>query len=144
MTKQYISAKGKVVDMDLLAKKNELVPAVGNLAVNARGDELGPGGTIIRKKSEVVKDYYRPTQIKDQSRVRNKIVADNFEDIGGVPGGGKLEDAPKKPRSPKQKTLTPTKLSDLTESERELIQDEQDSDRWIEDESGNFTKGVDK
>ena len=25
---------------------------------NARGDELGPGGKIIRKREEVLRDYY--------------------------------------------------------------------------------------
>ena len=33
--------------MDMLRPKNELTVAVGNAPVNARGDELGPGGQII-------------------------------------------------------------------------------------------------
>ena len=50
--------RGKVVDMDLLRKKNELTPAIGNVKVNARGDELGPGGKIIRKREEIVREHY--------------------------------------------------------------------------------------
>ena len=50
--------QGKTVDMDLLRQKNELTPAVGNAKVNARGDELGPGGKIIRTREQVLKDYY--------------------------------------------------------------------------------------
>lgn len=42
--------QGKQVDMDMLRQRNELAVAVGNARVNARGDELGPGGKIIRKK----------------------------------------------------------------------------------------------
>ncbi len=57
--KTYRSMKGKVVDLDLLIKRNELTPAVGNARVNARGDELGPGGKIIRKREEVVQEYYQ-------------------------------------------------------------------------------------
>lgn len=57
--KQYKTMQGKVVDMDLLRKRNELTPAVGNARVNARGDELGPGGKIIRKKEDIVKEYYQ-------------------------------------------------------------------------------------
>lgn len=36
--------QGKVIDMDKLMRQNELTPAVGNMGVNARGDELGQGG----------------------------------------------------------------------------------------------------
>ena len=35
----------KSIDMDLSAKEMNLLP-VGNVRVNARGDELGPGGKI--------------------------------------------------------------------------------------------------
>tara|TARA_B000000565_G_scaffold252340_1_gene227306 strand:- start:609 stop:953 length:345 start_codon:yes stop_codon:yes gene_type:complete len=56
--KQYKSMQGKTVDMDLLRQKNELTPAVGNAKVNARGDELGAGGKIIRTREQVLKDYY--------------------------------------------------------------------------------------
>jgi hypothetical protein len=56
--KVYRTANGKIIDMDLLRQKNELTPAVGNARVNARGDELGPGGKIIRSKEEILKDFY--------------------------------------------------------------------------------------
>lgn len=56
--KIYKSANGKTVDLDLLIKRNELTPAVGNVKVNARGDELGPGGRIVKKREDVLKDYY--------------------------------------------------------------------------------------
>ena len=56
--KQYRSMQGKIVDLEKLAAKNELVPAVGNIPVNARGDELGPGGRIVRKREDIVAEYY--------------------------------------------------------------------------------------
>jgi hypothetical protein len=56
--KQHVSMRGKTIDMELLRKKNELTPAIGNSRVNARGDELGPGGKIIRKREDIIKDYY--------------------------------------------------------------------------------------
>ena len=69
--KQYKSMRGKAVDMDLLRKRNELTPAVGNAKVNARGDELGPGGKIVKKREEVVREYYSgPNVAKDETRVR--------------------------------------------------------------------------
>lgn len=55
----YKTLQGKQVDMDLLRQKNELTPAVGNMRVNARGDELGPGGKIVRSREEILRDYYK-------------------------------------------------------------------------------------
>lgn len=54
----YRSMRGKEVDMEKLNLKNETVPAVGNLRVNARGDELGPGGKIVRTREQILADYY--------------------------------------------------------------------------------------
>ena len=65
--KVYRSMQGKSIDMDLLRQRNELTPAVGNAKVNARGDELGPGGKIVRPKEEVLKDYYKASSgVKDE------------------------------------------------------------------------------
>ena len=55
--KVYKSMQGKEVDLEKLRMRNELTPAVGNVRVNARGDELGPGGQIIRKREDVMKVY---------------------------------------------------------------------------------------
>lgn len=56
--------QGKVIDLDQLRQKNEMTVAVGNSRMNARGDELGPGGKIIRKREDIVNEYYtgRPNQ----------------------------------------------------------------------------------
>ena len=88
--KVYKSMQGKTIDMDLLRQRNELTPAVGNAKVNARGDELGPGGQIIKKREEVVKDYYQnskpmpdeqPTKkAKAQLDSKGKDVTDDWED----------------------------------------------------------------
>lgn len=48
------TAKGKEVDMNKLVTQNELTVAVSNVKINARGDELGPGGQIIHKYAETL------------------------------------------------------------------------------------------
>ena len=69
--KIYKTAPGKIVDMDMLRQRNELTPAVGNARVNARGDELGPGGKVVRKREDVLKEYYDTAQgVADQTPVR--------------------------------------------------------------------------
>ena len=52
----YRSMQGKEVDMHKLAMQNEMTIAIGNAKVNARGDELGPGGKIIRKREDVIRE----------------------------------------------------------------------------------------
>lgn len=60
MTKEvYRSANGKTVDMGALRLKNEKVRAVGNMKVNARGDEINERDQIIRKKTEQSNNQYR-------------------------------------------------------------------------------------
>jgi hypothetical protein len=44
--------------MEKLSLRNEKTPAVGNMRVNARGDELGEGGKIVRTREQVLQDFY--------------------------------------------------------------------------------------
>lgn len=67
MGKVYRTMRGKEIDMEKLSIRNETTPAVGNMKVNARGDQLGPGGKIVKTREEILKDYYakNPRTIKD-------------------------------------------------------------------------------
>ena len=68
MGKTYTSMRGKPVDMEKLNLQNELLPAVGNAKVNARGDEIGPGGKIVKTREQILQDYYKnnPRAAKDE------------------------------------------------------------------------------
>jgi hypothetical protein len=74
----YRSMQGKEVDMAKLALQNETTVAIGNVRVNARGDELGPGGRIVKKREDVLKEYYQdhPQTVPDEAPVRAKKVQD--------------------------------------------------------------------
>jgi hypothetical protein len=65
---KYRSMQGKEVDMDKLMRQNELMPAIGNVKVNARGDELGPGGRIVKKREDIIAEYYEnnPKAVPDR------------------------------------------------------------------------------
>lgn len=54
----YKSAQGKIVDMGKLALKNEQVRAVGNMKVNARGDQVDDNNRVIQSKPEQVQRQY--------------------------------------------------------------------------------------
>jgi len=114
--------QGKTIDMDMLRQRNELTPAVGNARVNARGDELGPGGKIVRKKEEVLKDYYDGKNgMPEQTAVTRKAKADTVEKD--------LTDDWVEPE-PVKKTSTKTTTKKETTS----------SSEWVEDADGNFVK----
>lgn len=56
--KVYRTMQGREFDMDKMRERNELTLAAGNAKVNARGDILGPGGKIIKKREDVASEYY--------------------------------------------------------------------------------------
>ena len=56
--KLYRTMQGRMVDIEKLRSMNENIRAVGNMNVNARGDILGPSGTILKSKEQVIKEYY--------------------------------------------------------------------------------------
>jgi hypothetical protein len=73
MTKEvYKSANGKPVDMGALRLQNEKVRAVGNMKVNARGDEIGEGGRVVRTREQVLADYYaqNPNALREEVAAR--------------------------------------------------------------------------
>lgn len=59
MKRIYTTANGKQINLDALIAQNESTIAVGNMKVNARGDQLGPGGKIEVPKEQVMKEYYK-------------------------------------------------------------------------------------
>jgi hypothetical protein len=59
MSRTYRTATGKIVNIDNLILANEDTIAVGNMGVNARGDELGPGGVVATSRNQNMSDYYK-------------------------------------------------------------------------------------
>jgi|DEB0MinimDraft_4_1074332.scaffolds.fasta_scaffold75446_1 hypothetical protein len=121
--KQYKSMQGKTIDMDLLRQKNELTQAVGNARVNARGDELGPGGKIIKKREDVLKDFYdeNVVPVPDDAPVKAEKVAEAPEPVSEM-----VDEAPVK--------KAPARKAGQTKAEAKV------EDEWVEDEDGNFVK----
>jgi hypothetical protein len=58
MSKLYKTARGKTVDMDKIKLTHETVLAVGNMKVNARGDQIGPNGQIMTKRNQIMDKVY--------------------------------------------------------------------------------------
>ena len=68
MSRIYKTAAGRQIDIDSLILQNEQTIAVGNMGVNARGDELGPGGIVVATRNQNMDDYYKlNTQVAVES-----------------------------------------------------------------------------
>ena len=122
--KQYRTMQGKPIDMDLLRQRNELTPAVGNARVNARGDELGPGGKIVRKREDVLAEYYA-----------DNTPATQFE----TPTKDPVTETPVEPELAVEVEETPKTSSTKTKPGKTKAESKQE-DEWVEDADGNFVK----
>jgi hypothetical protein len=130
MSKIYRSAQGKMVNMEELRLKNEATIAVGNMKVNARGDELGPGGIVVKTRNEAMDEYYAKNAIYTKENVEEAAMtgnqpvpaqADSIEEIDPTIAEqdaempvkpalrGSLADAVAKSTTVEQKLLTPKK-----------------------------------
>ena len=77
MSRIYRSAQGRVVDMEKLRLANEETIAVGNMKVNARGDQLGPGGKVVKTRNQLMKEYYSlNTPVSVPSRPERTVTPD--------------------------------------------------------------------
>lgn len=59
MANLHKTAMGKVIDLDQLRLANENVIAIGNQHTNARGDELGQGGKVIKTRAQLMQEYHK-------------------------------------------------------------------------------------
>lgn len=67
MGKIYRTAQGRQLDIEKLRLQNESVPAIGNMRVNARGDQLGPGGKVVKSREQMLDDHYKTNVAKRTS-----------------------------------------------------------------------------
>jgi len=117
----YKSMQGKQIDMDMLRQRNELTQAVGNAKVNARGDEIGPGGKIIRRKEDLLKEYYENSSSMPDEIALKKPVAEKEAVVEAA-------------TTSKTKNTTRSKANINTPAEKDLTDD------WVEDDAGNFVQ----
>lgn len=60
------TAKGRTLDMAELRAKHELMRAVGNTRMNARGDQLDAEGNIVTPATHRANEKYTNTVRKNQ------------------------------------------------------------------------------
>jgi len=70
MANIHKTSRGEIVDMDMLRLSNESVIAIGNMKTNARGDELGRGGQVVKTRAQIMQEYHKlNTPVADDTPV---------------------------------------------------------------------------
>ena len=113
---KHKTALGKQLDMAALIAKNERVRAVGNMGVNARGDQIDSMGRIIKPATQRVNDNYNKTVGNKSAQVKRSG-----------------------PVIPKEK-IEPIFKEELTEYEKELQEDLEQEEVEIEKVKGKTRK----
>ena len=79
--KQYKSMRGASVDLAKLMAKAEKTISVGNTQSNARGDQLGRGGRVVKSAADIAREHYN--QNNPRATVNSTIKVDNQLDASG-------------------------------------------------------------
>lgn len=72
MATNHRTARGVPIDMDRIRLANENVIAVGNMKVNARGDQLGAGGKVVKTRQQIM---------AEKNKLHKGPIADDFVDV---------------------------------------------------------------
>ena len=127
--KNYKSMRGANIDVAKLMLQQEKNISVGNTRSNARGDQLGRGGRVVKGADEIAREHYNknnPRAVKQTSI--------------------KLDDADVKRQIEEAKNKPDPIMDDWKEPEPEEVQGKEEKaepkEEWVEDEEGNFCQGI--
>jgi len=117
MSNKYRTAHGKTLDIDKLRLVNEKTIAVGNMKVNARGDQLGQGGKVVATRNELMNQQYK---------LHSPVIGGNHVPVADVaPDGGSFDppEAPPivEPLEPKLRGSLADSIAKQTTVEQKLL-----------------------
>ena len=135
------SMRGVPVDLAKLMARQEKNITVGNTKTNARGDQLGKGGRIVKSADELAREHYNRNDPKAVIQGGIKADADTPE-IAKT----RIEEVEKPIETQKETPKkTPKKTSKETPKETPKPKDKKPhiqeiDDPWVEDADGNFVR----
>jgi len=134
MGKTYRTAQGKSIDLEKLKLQHELVQAVGNMRVNARGDQLGAGGEIVQAREEMVNQHYRDNVAKRRNVAKEDVIPSEAGKVEKVEKVVKPSNPAPKPRAKQpvpQAKVTPSPEPIPAEPDLELETVAQPSNTYV-------------
>ena len=113
--------RGQAIDMAGLVLQNETAVAVGNMKVNARGDQLDAEGNIVKTKTEQAQAYY---QNNPKAAVKTVSIKDAVDVSATKTMEQPVAEKPKAQKSSKAKVKQPKmKEVELPNGDIELVED---------------------
>lgn len=84
------TAMGQPIDIDMLRLANEHTISIGNTKTNARGDQLGQGGKVVKTRAQIMKEYHRldkgmPVDMPIAESAAKVIVPDDLSEKIEIP-----------------------------------------------------------
>jgi hypothetical protein len=104
----YTTANGKRINIDAIIAQNESTIAVGNMKVNARGDQLGPGGKVELTRDKIMQDHYKlntPLAVDEPPQPRRREVKKDLVDDWVEPAVEEPQEVAAQPAQPIQPKL---------------------------------------
>ena len=137
------SMRGVEIDLGKLMARQEKNITVGNTKSNARGDQLGRGGRIVKSADELAREHYNRNDPK--AVVHGGIKVD--DEIPNVP----VQEVEKPKDDWVEPIPTPTPAAipqpkpaetspEPTPPPAPKPQPSQEEDPWVEDKDGNFVR----
>jgi hypothetical protein len=83
------TSKGRIINIDDVIAAAPHATAVGNMRINAQGDELGPGGEVTKTREQRARAYYKEHPQASNKKVSlkgdmNTAFDDGHTDFGGM------------------------------------------------------------
>ncbi len=126
--KNYRSNRGVPIDLGKLMSQQEKNIAIGNTKSNARGDQLGRGGRVVKGADEIAREHYN----KNNPRaVKQSTIKVDDTDVKR-----KIEEAKSNPDPIIDDWQEPVQEEAPAQEETPVVEE----DEWVEDDDGNFVR----
>lgn len=97
MTK-HVSYRGLTIDMDSMRRENEKSIAIGNMPVNARGDQIR-SGVVTKSADQIARENHRTQSAVVSTGLKGKVPSATGMTVDAPP---KLAKSPVKPTKVKE------------------------------------------
>jgi hypothetical protein len=130
--KSYRSNRGIQIDLGKLMSQQEKNIAIGNTKSNARGDQLGRGGRVVKGADEIAREHYN----KNNPRaVKQSTIKVDDTDVKR-----KIEEAKSNPDPIIDDWQEPVQEAPAQEEPVQEKTPVVEEDEWVEDADGNFVR----
>ena len=130
--KERKSMRGVTVDLGKLMAQQEKNISIGNTKSNARGDQLGRAGRVVKSAAEIAREHYgqnNPTTTKNTTlKVDNPDMDAKLAEAKAAAQAATKDDW----EEPVVEKTVEEPLRDIEATEAE--------DEWVEDAEGNFVR----